>query len=884
MEIAIGCPILLNFDFLARLKESRFPWNAVLLYNHQVMKLSSQAPPTDNLDRLSGIVERVTFHNAENGWSVLKVSPFNEPHKLVTVIIHQAKVFAGSSMDFYGTWSYHPKHGEQFKAERVIEKKPSTSAALEKYLGSGLIKNVGPKTAHKIVKHFHERTLQVFEETIEDLLKVPGIAEKKLTDIKNSWQEHRAIRDVMIFLQGYGISTLYAVKIFKTYGNDAITKVSSNPYQLARDIYGIGFFSADKIALNMGFEKDGVPRIEAGIKHVLASARDDGHCYLLESQIIKNTEELLETGTSEHITDILLSLIAANEIKKRTLSDENGRQVSAYYSNSIFFDEQYVSRRVKQWIAQPVVVDQSRINNWLERYCRNQRIVLSDEQIESVAGIAGKSFSILTGGPGCGKTTTTRVLVKLLQAMQMRVVLAAPTGRASQRMSEVIEYDAKTIHRLLEWAPGKNGFKKGEDDPLQLDYLIIDECSMLDISLAAALLKAVPRNAQVLFIGDPDQLPSVGAGSVLHDLLRASCVPSFRLTKVFRQAEESMIIRFAHQINKGQIPKIESPFHKPDLWKDKAGCIFIDADEATQEQLQFLGRAKAAIRHTVTTGEEQVVQSGDKLTGVMKHEDDTLMIDSLLVQEFRDASEIHAPVFNIPEKFKHVDLLKVHQAQGSIAELKTLIKSIHPWSALHHGATGLDMVLRLYTRSIPEYFGKDIEIQILSPQVRGSLGTLNLNQCIQQAVNPEAQGKRQIKIGDRVFREGDRVIQTRNNYDLGVFNGDIGRITAIDLENFSCLIQFGLQAPLTYEREDLTEISLAYAITIHKSQGSEFEAVIIPVATQHFKMLFRNLIYTGLTRARQVCIFVGSRKALFMAVQQVDNRKRQTALTYLIMH
>jgi exodeoxyribonuclease V alpha subunit len=300
--------------------------------------------------------------------------------------------------------------------------------------------------------------------------------------------------------------------------------------------------------------------------------------------------------------------------------------------------------------------------------------------------------------------------------------------------------------------------------------------------------------------------------------------------------------------------------------------------------LHFLGRAKAAIRHTVTTGEEQMVQSGDMLTGVMKREEDTLMIDSLLVQEFRDASEIHAPIFNIPEKFKHVDLMKVHQAQGSIAELKSIIKSIHPWSALHHGATGLDMVLRLYTRSIPEYFGKDIEIQILSPQVRGSLGTLNLNQSIQQAVNPEQPGKKQIKIGDRVYRIGDRVIQTRNNYDLGVFNGDIGRITEIDLEDYACLIQFGKQAPIAYAREDLTEISLAYGITIHKSQGSEFDAVIIPVATQHFKMLFRNLIYTGLTRAKLLCVFVGSRKALSMAVKQMDNRKRQTALSFLVMN
>jgi exodeoxyribonuclease V alpha subunit len=307
-----------------------------------------------------------------------------------------------------------------------------------------------------------------------------------------------------------------------------------------------------------------------------------------------------------------------------------------------------------------------------------------------------------------------------------------------------------------------------------VDFLIIDECSMLDINLAASLLKAVPPDAQVLFIGDPDQLPSVGAGNVLGDLLQTPSVPSFRLTKVFRQAEENLIVRFAHQINKGQVPKVESPFHRPELWKEKAGCLFIDAEEATQEQLQFLNRAKGAIKHTITTGEEKVVQTGDKVTGLMKREE-----DSLLVQEFRNPGEIHAPIFKIPEKFRHVDLLTLNQAQGDIAELKTIVKSIHPWSALHHGMTGLDMVLRLYTKTIPEYFGKDTEIQILSPQIRNSLGTLNLNNAIQQAVNPETQGKKQIRIGERVYREGDRVIQTRNNYDLGVFNGDIGRIKVI---------------------------------------------------------------------------------------------------------
>lgn len=833
----------------------------------------------------------------ENGWSVLKVSPFNEPHKLATVVIHQAKVFAGSSMEFWGAWIHHPKHGEQFKANEAIEKKPATSAALEKYLGSGMIRGVGPKTATKIVKHFKDRTLSVFEENIDELLDVPGIAEKKLMDIKSSWQEHKAIRDVMIFLQGYGISTLFAVKIYKTYGNDSISIVSRNPYQLARDIYGIGFFSADKIALSMGFERNGIPRVEAGIKHVLAASRDEGHCYLTEEQIIGNTTTLLEIPDSGQIKLSLLSLIGINEIKKRLVqssenkNNESANPVAAYYSNTLYFDENYVAERISKWTANKIQTDVVRVETWVNQYCQKHQISLSDEQKASVVGIAGCSFSILTGGPGCGKTTTTKVLVKLLQAMKKRVVLAAPTGRAAQRISDVIGQEAKTIHRLLAWAPEKNGFKHNEDQPLSLDFLIIDECSMLDISLAASLLKAIPPSAQILFIGDPDQLPSVGAGNVLYDLLESKPVRSYRLTKVFRLAEESMIIRFAHQINTGKVPQIDSPFHKPQLWKEKAGCLFIDAEEATKEQIQFLYKAKAALSRTADTGEEQVIQFEDKAASVLKRNDTgdsnqtELSIESFLVQEFADTSknsaEIQAPVFTIPRKFQHVDLLKLHKASGDIEELKTIVKSVHPWSALHYGMTGVDTVLRLYTKTIFEYFGRDTEIQVLTPQVRGSLGTLSLNGAIQNAINPEKPNRKQIKVGERIYREGDRVIQTRNNYDLGVYNGDIGRIKTIDLENYSCLIQFG-KIDVTYEREDLTEINLAYAITIHKSQGSEFSAVIIPVTTQHFKMLFRNLIYTGLTRAKHLCVFVGSRKALALAIKQIDNRKRQTALTQLL--
>ncbi len=846
------------------------------------MKKSVDSFSDQTLERITGVVERVTFHNAENGWSVLKVAAFNDPHKLVTVVIHQAKVFAGSSMEFWGNWGHHPKHGEQFKAEKAIEKKPASIAALEKYLGSGMIKGVGPKTATKIVKYFKEKTLEVFEGRIDDLLKVPGIADRKLLDIKTSWEEHKAIREVMLFLQNYDISTLFAVKIYKSYGNESIPIVSKNPYQLAKDIYGIGFFSSDKIALNMGFERNGSFRIEAGIKHVLAASREAGHCFLTQTQITENTTELLEIEEFDKIQILLNSLVEKNEIKIRKLTESDGMEILAYYSNSLYFDELYVANRVNDFIKKNIILDLERAKIWIEKYCDRGKITLSPEQQASVVGIVGKSFSILTGGPGCGKTTTTQVVVKLAQAMNKRVVLAAPTGRAAQRMSEVIGSEAKTIHRLLEVDPSQGGFKRGEDNPLSVDFLIVDECSMLDINLAASLLKAVPREAQVLFIGDPDQLPSVGAGNVLFDLLQSKSIPSFWLTKVFRQAEESMIIRFAHQINKGEVPKIDSPLHHPQLWSEKAGCIFVDAEEATQDQIHFLKKANEAIKKTLQLGEKQRVQIGEKLTGIMSRENDELKIERLLVQDFSSQEEIHAPIFIIPEKFKHVDLQRVHEAKSDIGQLKTIIQSVHPWSALHYGFSALDVVLRLYTKTIPEYFGKGIEIQVLTPQIRGSLGTFNLNKALQNEMNPERNGIKQLKLGDRIFREGDRVIQTRNNYDLGVYNGDIGKILEIDLETYQCSIQFGKQGPFIYEKEDLTEISLAYGITIHKSQGSEFDAVIIPVATQHFKMLFRNLIYTGLTRAKRLCVFVGSRKALAMAVRQIDNRKRQTALTSLL--
>jgi exodeoxyribonuclease V alpha subunit len=838
----------------------------------------------ENLERLTGIVERITYHNPENGWSVLKVAPFREAGRLVPVLIHQVKVFAGATMEFWGNYSQHPKHGEQFKAVKALEKKPATAAALEKYIGSGLIKGVGPAIARRIVQHFQDRTLEVFESRMEELLEVPGIAHKKLETIRTSWEDHRAIRDVMIFLQGYGISTLFATKIFKTYGDKAIETVSKNPYRLAHDIYGIGFFSADRIALAMGFEPTGVPRLEAGIKHVLSAARDQGHCFLTEQQIVVGIPELLrEEIESEKITDVLASLLKADQVKTRSLL-RGEETVKCYYSKGLYFDEMTTAKLVLALAAAPVTLDAARAREWVTRYCSKQEISLSPEQMEAVLGIAGKAFSILTGGPGCGKTTTTKVLVKLLFAMKKRVLLAAPTGRAAQRMTEVIGSEAKTIHRLLGWSPDKGGFKTDEKDPLVCDFLIVDETSMLDISLAASLLKAVPAGAQVLLIGDPDQLPAVGAGDVLADLLRAESIPRFRLTKVFRQAASSSIIRFAHEINRGEVPKILSPLAQPKAFEEGNDCLFLDADEATKEQIHFIQRAKAAVEQAKAGAEGTLLKSPLHWLGRLTASDDTVAVDRLYRPVEVDEAAVKAPVLVIPEKFRHVDLAKLSAAKGATDELIQVLRNVHPWSSLHYGMTAAETVLRLYTKTIPGWLGPNCEIQILSPQVRGTLGTLSLNENLQRVANPEAASKREIKIGEKILRVGDRVIQTRNNYDLGVFNGDIGKIRSIDLEELQCEVVFsgGEERVIAYEKEDLSDLSLAYAITVHKSQGSEFQAVIIPVLGQHFNMLFRNIIYTGLTRAKKLAVFVGTRRALAMAIRQVDNRKRQTALTQLI--
>jgi exodeoxyribonuclease V alpha subunit len=812
-------------------------------------------------ETIRGIVDRVTYHNPDNGWSVLRVLPFNNPHQQETVIVHQTKVFAGATMEFQGAWIVHPKFGQQFKATKAVERKPATTAALEKYLGSGLIKGVGPKTAKKIVQHFGKNTLEIFEGPIERLIEINGIAQKKLEMITDAWTEHRAIREVMMFLQSHGISTLFAVRIYKEYGDNAIENVNENPYRLSNDFYGIGFFSADKVAQSIGLALDSPQRIMAAIKHVLAASREFGHCYLTQSQIRTQAKELIELDLGDRLPGFLNRMKQDGLLMAREIETADKTPEPCYYSKSLYFDELYAAKKISR-MNNMLVIDKQRVDRWIGRYCHSKTVSLSDEQAAAVRGIICEQFSILTGGPGCGKTTTTLVIVKLLEAMKLKVLLAAPTGRAAQRMIDIIGRESKTIHRLLEWKIGK--FNKNEENPLDVDFLIVDECSMLDINLTASLLKAVPQHSQVLFIGDADQLPSVGAGNVLRDMIAAEKVPCFRLTTIFRQAQESLIIRYAHQINNGEMPYIDSPFKRPEIWQNAADCLFLDSDEATLEQLRFIARVKKF--HELKTAE-------------LHDEPDSSLY------EFRINEPLipYETELTIPKKFQHVEVEKILNSQNRIDELLAILKKVHPWSALYYGLSATDVVKKLYLEWIPKYFGSDIEIQVITPMTRGSLGTVNLNKMLQESANPPQKGKPQLQVGERIFRVGDRVIHRRNNYDLGVFNGDIGVIQEIDNEELTCVVSFFPdQRTVEYKRDDIPELDLSYAITIHKSQGSEFGVVIIPVLTQHFKMLFRNLIYTGLTRARKLAVLVGTRKALAMAVNNQDTSQRQTYLKELL--
>lgn len=718
------------------------------------------------LSSLTGVIERITFHSEESGYTVARLNTGNVK-QLTTIVGSFANIQAGQTLQLQGTWRDHPQYGSQFQVVKYQESKPATLTGIEKYLGSGLIKGVGPVTAKRIVKHFGLETLEIIEHQIERLIEVPGIANKRVAMIQRTWEEQKSIKDVMVFLQGHNVSTTYAVKIYKQYGDNAIAIVTNNPYQLAIDIFGIGFLTADKIARNVGVSPWSKFRYRAGVLHVLDKASEDGHCYLPEIEIIPFAKELLTTEEHEAEDKGILDILS-EMVREEQLIKELDEQL-IYYKPSFFYSEQHLAKLLIQKLKGSLEVDLARVKSWINRYTASRNIELSPQQYIAVLKAASEKLMILTGGPGTGKSFVTGTIVKLWKAMGRKILCAAPTGRAAKRLSEMTGIEAKTIHRLLEFEPSKMGFKRDLENQLECSALVIDESSMVDLFLAHSLLKAIPQDCSILMIGDTDQLPSVGAGNVLKDAIASDKIPVVRLTQVFRQAAQSAIITTAHQINKGQIPQLERV-----SMKATSDCLW----------------------HNGGTEPEHGVQT-----------------------------------------------------------IKDLIEHYIPQAG----------------------FNPATDVQVLSPMTRGVVGTRNLNKVLQQLINPPSVDKTELVRGDSILRVGDRVMQLKNDYNKEVFNGDLGQVMEFDPIDKKVIINFD-ERDVTYDYADLNEITLAWATSIHKSQGSEYPVVILPLYTQHYIMLSRNLFYTGLTRSKKLALIVGSEKAIAIAVKQVKQQERYTRL------
>lgn len=705
------------------------------------------------MEYLSGIVERITYNNEENGFSVIKIKSrgFSD---LVTVVGSLAAVNIGAIVKLKGDWKYDSKFGKQFCAVDYQETIPATVAGIEKYLGSGLIKGIGPVNARRIVAKFKEDTIRIIEEEPDRLVDVGGIGPKRVVMIKKAWQEQKEIKNVMLFLQSNGVSTAYAVKIFKTYGNDSIDIVKSNPYRLADDIWGIGFKTADRIAQKLGFDKNSFERCRSGIVYVLNELSNNGHCYARREQLIAEAQSMLELEEG-----LLDSTIDRMIEEKSLIPDED----NAIFLPPFYFSELGTSKRIKEILAGQCLLQSSFNEGIIGRIEQECGIRYDDIQLDAIKTAAASKFMVLTGGPGTGKTTTTLAIIKVFQHMGARVLLAAPTGRAAKRMSEATGMEAKTIHRLLEFKPPE-GYKKNEDNKLECDVLIIDETSMVDIILMYNLLKAVSEETVVILVGDVDQLPSVGAGNVLKDIIDSGIVNVIKLTRIFRQAQGSAIITNAHKINKGEYPSLSAGRN--------SDFFFIDGDE--------------------------------------------------------------------PQKV-------------------------------------VETIRELCARRLPNHYKVNPieDIQVLCPMQRGETGAYNLNTVLQDTLNPSNVF---VKYGGTQYRLHDKVMQIKNNYDKSVFNGDIGRIVSIDMEDRALVIRFDGN-DVEYDATELDEVVLAYATTVHKSQGSEYRIVVAPFTMQHYMMLQRNLLYTCVTRAKKVLVLVGSKKAIGIAVSNNKTQKRNTMLT-----
>ena len=709
------------------------------------------------MDRIRCVVERITYQNEQNGYSVIKCAARGYSD-LVTVVGTMPETHVGSVLTLTGSWSMNPKYGRQFNVETFEETLPATVYGIEKYLGSGLVKGIGPKFAKRIVSMFGAETLNVIEEEPDKLLEVTGIGKIRVERIKKSWVEQKEIKNIMLFLQGHDVSTSHATKIYKTYGNDSIQIVKENPYRLADDIWGIGFKTADTIASKLGFGHEKYERLRSGMLYTLNRLSDEGHCFATRDMLLKNGAELLEVG--ENVLSMTLDeMIQAEDVKTEIFTADEERKV-AIYLPPFYFSEIGTARRLKEIYANErgVAVE---LDGLEERIQRRTGMQYDEVQLEAIRTAARSKILILTGGPGTGKTTTTLGIITAFREAGASILLAAPTGRAAKRLSETTGMEAKTIHRLLEVKPPE-GYQRNEENPLEGNVLIVDECSMIDIMLMYNLLKAVPDTMTVILVGDVDQLPSVGAGNVLRDIIDSGCFPTVTLTRIFRQAQTSRIIMNAHRINKGQMP---------DISNGRNTDFFFIAQED-------------------------------------------------------------------PEK-------------------------------------AAEDIVDLVGRRLPKAYNiKPNEIQVLTPMQRGVVGAANLNQVLQERINPAQNG---LRRGGVEFRDKDKVMQIRNNYDKEVFNGDIGTIRSVNLEDRELVVDFDGR-DVVYDVTELDELVLAYATTIHKAQGSEYPVVVMPVLMTHYVMLQRNLVYTGVTRAKKLLVIVGTKKALGVAVRTVTVSKRNTML------
>jgi exodeoxyribonuclease V alpha subunit len=741
---------------------------------------------------LECVIERVTFHNADNGYSVVKVSQADAKTRaakedVITVLGSFTNPIVGESLRCHGQWIKHPQYGPQFRLERYETLRPATATAIEKYLGSGMVKGVGPVMAKRIVAKFGEKALDIIDKEPEKLTQVSGIGEKRITLISEAWKQQREIQEIMRFLLGHGVSPTYAVKIYRQYKERSIEIVEQNPYQLASDIWGVGFKSADKIAQNIGFAEDAPARLEAGLVYVLNQEMENGgHCFLYEDDLIKKACEILlpkAAPDGDEVRDEASVLrVAAIEKALQALIDRGqldeeavefmGNMDTAIYTPSIHTTEKAVADRIHSllnspWRSRPKPAEIDALMAGIPDYSK-----LSDEQQQAVRRALCEPLLVLTGGPGCGKTFTTKVIVAAFEKLGKRLQIASPTGRAAKRAAEVTGKEAKTIHRLLEFDPTKEGgnkFKHGPGEPLELDALIVDESSMLDIVLMKSLIQAIPDGAHIIFVGDVDQLPSVGPGNVLADLINSGRVPVARLTQVFRQAAQSQIITNAHAINRGKMPELLPPSA---IQSSGADCVFVEVEESEE----------------------------------------------------------------MPDKLK-----------GIVA------------------------------KSLPRLGYRADEITVLAPMQRGTVGARNLNDILQTVLNPPRPDKEEQPRGAVTFRVGDRVMQRRNNYDKNVYNGDVGHIIEIDKENQTVAVDYPEQT-VEYDFADIDELSHAFSLTVHKSQGSEYPACVIALHTQHYMMLQRNLVYTALTRAKKIAVFVGSKRAIQMAVRNRNVVPRNTRL------